>query len=60
MQQKCNGRKSRLSKLLSIIQKQLQEYNIRDIFASKEGFHELDIKKALLRNCPFRKWECLH
>ena len=28
--QKCNGRKSRQSKLLSLVQKQLQKYNIRD------------------------------
>ena len=28
--QRCNGQKSRLSKLLSLVQKQLQKYNIRD------------------------------
>ena len=28
---RCNGRKSCLSKLLSLVQKQLQKYNIRDL-----------------------------
>ena len=29
--QRCNGRRSHLSKLLSLVQKQLQKYNIGDI-----------------------------
>ena len=41
--QRCNGRKSRLSKLLSLVQKQLQKYNIRD---SKENIKTTGWKKS--------------
>ena len=33
--QRCNGRKSRLSKLLSLVQNQLQKFNIREILTIK-------------------------
>ena len=49
--QRCNGRKSRLSKLLSLVQKQLQKYNIRDF---NEG-HEKEIpilRMILIYLCP--------
>ena len=35
--QRCNGLKSRLSKLFSLVQKQLQKYSIRDYFMSKSS-----------------------
>ena len=42
--QRCNGRKSRLSKLLSLVQKQLQKYNSRDIDHVEK--HPLKLKKV--------------
>ena len=46
--QRCNGRKSRLSKLLSLVQKQLQKYKIRDF------------KNFFFKNHIFKKFKKFH
>ena len=51
--QRCNGQKSRLSKLLSLVQKQLQKYNIRDTHLCSFPLNLLDMVRRWQKPLPW-------